>query len=96
MEIGIPALRIISLSFIGAGYCIVCGSVYQALGNGIYSLVVSVARQLFVLLPVAYFLSKLGNVNYVWLAFPIAEIVSLVMSTFFLVRIYNKIISRLA
>ena len=96
LEIGIPALRIISLSFIGAGYCIVCGSVYQALGNGIYSLVVSVARQLFVLLPVAYFLSRLGNVNYVWLAFPIAEIVSLVMSTVFLVRIYNKIISRLA
>ena len=96
LEIGIPALRIISLSFIVAGYCIVCGSVYQAMGNGVYSLIVSVARQLFVLLPVAYFLSLLGNVNYVWLAFPIAEVMSLAMSTVFLVRIYKKIISRLA
>lgn len=96
LGIGIPALRIISISFIVAGYCIVCGSVYQALGNGVYSLTVSVARQLFVLLPVAYLLSKLNNVNYVWFAFPIAEIVSLVMSTIFLVKIYKKIISRLA
>lgn len=96
LGIGIPALRIISLSFIVAGYCIVCGSVYQALGNGVYSLIVSVARQLFVLLPVAYLLSLLGNVNYVWLAFPIAEVVSLVMSTIFLIRIHKKIISRLA
>lgn len=96
LGIGIPALRIISISFIVAGYCIVCGSVYQALGNGVYSLTVSVARQLFVLLPVAYLLSKLNNVNYVWFAFPIAEIVSLVMSTIFLIKIYKKIISRLA
>ena len=96
LGIGVPALRIISSSFIVAGYCIVCGSVYQALGNGVYSLVVSVARQLFVLLPVAYLLSLLGNVNYVWLAFPIAEVMSLVMSTIFLVRIYKKIISKLA
>lgn len=95
LGIGIPALRIISISFIVAGYCIVCGSVYQALGNGVYSLTVSVARQLFVLLPVAYLLSKLNNVNYVWFAFPIAEIVSLVMSTIFLIKIYKKIISRL-
>lgn len=96
LAIGVPALRIISLSFIVAGYCIVCGSVYQALGNGVYSLTVSVARQLFVLLPVAYLLSLLGNVNYVWLSFPIAELMSLVMSTIFLVRIHKKIISKLA
>lgn len=96
LEIGIPALRIISLSFIVAGYCIVCSSVYQALGNGVYSLLVSVARQLFVLLPVAYLLSLLRNVNYVWLAFPIAELVSLIMSTVFLIKIYKKIICKLA
>ncbi len=95
MQIGVPALRIISVSFIIAGYCIVCGSVFQALGNGMYSLMVSVARQLFVLLPVAFLLSRLGNVNYVWWAFPIAEIASLVMSTVFLVRIYKKVIAAL-
>ena len=65
MEIGVPALRIISISFLLAGFCIICGSVFQALGNGVYSMVVSIARQLVVLLPVAFLLSKLGNVNYV-------------------------------
>lgn len=95
LQIGIPALRIISVSFTIAGYCIVCGSVYQALGNGVYSLTVSVARQLIVLLPVAYLLSKLGNVNLVWWSFPIAELASLVMSTVFLVKIYRQIICKL-
>ena len=95
LQIGIPALRIISVSFTIAGYCIVCGSVYQALGNGMYSLTVSVARQLIVLLPVAYLLSKLGNVNLVWWSFPIAELASLVMSTVFLVKIYRQIICKL-
>ena len=95
LQIGIPALRIISVSFAIAGYCIVCGSVYQALGNGMYSLTVSVARQLIVLLPVAYLLSKLGNVNLVWWSFPIAELASLVMSTVFLVKIYRQIICKL-
>ncbi len=95
LQIGVPALRAISVSFIVAGYCIVCGSVFQALGNGVYSLIVSIARQLFVLLPVAYLLSRLGNVNYVWWSFPIAEMASLIMSTIFLVRIYKKIISLL-
>lgn len=96
LHLGVPALRIISVSFIIAGYCIVCGSVFQALGNGIYSLVVSVARQLVVLLPAAYLLAKSGNVNYVWWSFPIAEMASLVMSTLFLVRIYRQIISKLS
>lgn len=95
LQIGVPALRAISVSFIVAGYCIVCGSVFQALGNGMYSLMVSIARQLFVLLPVAYLLSRLGNVNYVWWSFPIAEMASLIISTIFLFRIYKKIISLL-
>lgn len=92
LEIGVPALRIICLSFVFAGYCIVVGSVFQALGNGIYSMVVSIARQLCVLLPTAYLLSLSGNVNMIWWAFPIAELVSVMMSTFFLGRIYKKII----
>jgi len=92
LAIGVPALRTISLSFLFAGFCIVCGSVFQALGNGVYSMMVSIARQLIVLLPVAYLLSRLGNVDYVWWAFPIAEIISLVMTLVFLVLIDKKII----
>lgn len=92
LTLGVPALRIISTSFLFAGFCIVCGSVFQALGNGVYSMLVSVARQIVVLLPAAYLLSKLGEVNYVWWAFPIAEVASLTFSALFLVRIYRKII----
>ena len=93
--IGIPALRTISISFLLAGFCIVCGSVFQALGNGVYSMIVSIARQLVVLLPVAYLLSKLGEVGYVWWAFPIAETVSFAVSTGFLIRVYNKVIKHI-
>ncbi len=96
MEIGVPALRIISISFLLAGFCIICGSVFQALGNGVYSMVVSIARQLVVLLPVAFLLSKLGNVNYVWWAFPIAELMSLALSTFFLFRYTTRLLNILA
>lgn len=95
LVIGVPALRTICLSFCFAGYCIVVGSVFQALGNGVYSMVVSIARQLCVLLPVAYLLSLSGNVNLVWWAFPIAELMSLGMSTFFLVRINRNIIQHI-
>ena len=68
---------------------------FQALGNGIYSMVVSIARQLCVLLPVAYLLSLSGNVNLIWWAFPIAELMSLGMSTFFLVKIYRNTIQHI-
>lgn len=95
LAIGVPALRIISISFMFAGFCIVMGSVFQALGNGVYSLVVSVARQLIVLLPAAYLLSLSGNVNNVWWAFPIAELMSLSMTLFFYGRINRKIISKI-
>lgn len=95
LALGVPALKIISVSFLLAGFCIVCGSVFQALGNGVYSLAVSVARQLVVLLPVAYLLSLTGNVNYVWWAFPIAELMSLAVSVFFLIRIYNNVIKHI-
>ena len=92
IEIGTPALRLISLSFVFAGFCITVGSVFQALGNGVYSLITSAARQLGVLLPVAYLMSLTGNISLVWLSFPIAELASVVLSTFFLVRIYKKVI----
>ena len=96
LAIGIPALRIISLSFTFAGYGIVVGSVFQALGNGVYSLMVSVARQLVVILPVAFVLARVGGLIAVWWAFPIAEIVALVMSTILFRRIYKKKIQPLA
>ncbi|MBO5474070.1 MAG: MATE family efflux transporter [Lachnospiraceae bacterium] len=92
LGIGIPALRIISISYIFAGYNIVCGTAFQALGNAVYSMIVSIARQLVVLLPAAYLLALLGNVNYVWWAFPIAEIASLTMTTIFLLKINKDVI----
>lgn len=95
LSIGIPALRAISFSFLFAGFCIVCGSLFQALGNGVYSMVVSIARQLVVLLPAAYLLSLTGNVEYVWWAFPIAELVSLSLTIFFLFRINRNVISHI-
>ena len=95
IEIGVPALRTICLSFVFAGFCIVVGSVFQALGNGIYSMIVSVARQMCVLLPVAYLLSLSGNVNLIWLSFPIAELMSVAMSAFFLRKIYKNVISHI-
>ena len=90
LEIGVPALRIISLSFIFAGYCIIVGSVFQALGNGVYSLIVSVARQLFVILPAAYLFAELFGLNMVWWAIPIAEIVSVVLSSLLFKRIKRQ------
>ena len=90
LSIGVPALRIISLSFLFAGFCIVVGSVFQALGDSIYSLWVSVARQLVVLLPTAFILAKLLGLDAVWWSFDIAEIASLAMSIYFLKKIYNR------
>lgn len=80
MAIGIPALRIICISFVFAGFCIVSSGVFQGLGKSMYSLYVSVARQLVVLIPVAYLLSLTGNLTLVWLAFPIAEIASILIT----------------
>ena len=92
LAIGIPALRIICPHFLLAGIGIVLGSVFQALGNGVFSLIVSVCRQLVVLIPVAWLLSKTGNVNMVWWAFLIAEVISLTLSLIFMVRINKTII----
>lgn len=95
LAIGEPALRTISWSFLVAGICIICSSTFQALGNGMYSLLVSFARQLVVLLPAAFLLSLTGNVNAVWWSFPIAEVASLTCSLLFLRRINRKILAPL-
>lgn len=93
LAIGVPALRVIAVHFLIAWFCIIAGSVFQALGNGVYSLVVSVARQLVVLLPVAFILARLGGLHAVWWAFPIAELMSFCVSSIFMIRINRKVIS---
>ena len=90
LEIGTTALRIIGVHFPVAGFCIVAGSVCQALGKPGYSLINSICRQLVVLLPAAYLLSLSGNVNNVWLSYPIAEIASGAATCFFFLRIYRQ------
>lgn len=94
LKIGIPALRIISFNFIPAAIGIVTSTAFQAMGKGTYSLIVSVLRQLVIILPVAKFLSSFG-VNATWLAFPIAEIVSLFVSIGLFINIYKKQIKTL-
>ena len=88
LAIGVPALRIISLSFLFAGYCIIVGSVFQALGNGVYSLIVSIARQLVCILPLAYFFAREFGLHAVWYSIPIAEITSVILSTILFRKIY--------
>lgn len=90
LSIGVPALRIISLSFVFAGFGIVCSSVFQALGHGVLSLLVSLVRQLIVLLPVAFVLSRTLGLDAVWWSFPIAELFSVVLSALFLRRVHRK------
>ena len=93
--IGKTALRTIAVHFPVAAVCIVLGSAFQALGNGVYSLITSIARQIVVLLPAAYLLASLGSVDYVWWAFPIAEVMSLIATIFFFIRINKKIIKNI-
>ena len=84
IAIGVPALRLISICFLLAGFNIICSSVFQALGNGVYSLIVSAVRQLVLLVPVAFLLSKTGILNRIWLAFHIAEVGAAILCIFFL------------
>ena len=94
LSMGVPALRIIAIHFPVAAVCIILGTVFQALGNGTYSMIVSIMRQIVVLLPAAYLLSLTGNVNNIWWSFPIAEVASLSATMFFFVKIYKDIISK--
>ena len=92
LEIGVPALRTISLSFVFAGFCIVSSCVFQALGNGVYSMLLSMARQIIIILPVAFIFAKLFGLDMVWYAYPIAEVFSVVICIFLLKHILkNKV-----
>lgn len=95
MEIGVPALRIISVCMVFAGFNIIVSSVFQAFGKSMLSLISSIFRQLIILLPAAYILSKIGEVNYIWLAFPISEIVTTVLCIIFLKYIFKSVINKI-
>jgi len=90
MRIGVSALRIISIHFPLAAICISLGASFQALGDGIYSTITSLCRQMFALLPAAYLLSLTGKVDNVWWSFPIAEVVSLAVTLYFFARIFRR------
>ena len=95
LKIGVPALRIIGIHYLIAWFCIIAGTVFQALGKAVFSMIVSIMRQLVVLIPSAYILSKIGGLHIVWWAFPIAEVISFIVSTAFLIKIYKTIISKI-
>ena len=98
LAIGEPALRIISTSFTFAGVCIVLGSIFQALGHSVYSMIVSFIRQLVVLVPCAYLLARVGqrvgNDNLVWLSYPIAEVFSLAVTLILFTKLYRNVIMK--
>ncbi|MBR5485811.1 MAG: MATE family efflux transporter [Oscillospiraceae bacterium] len=95
LEIGIPALRTISLCFIPAALGISFSTMFQAIGHGIKSLIMSLLRQLFAILPLAWFFARFFTLNEVWMAFPIAEIVSLIACAFMFISAYRKEIAHL-
>ena len=97
LQYGIPALRIVGTTFFFAGVCIALGSVFQSLGYGVYSMIVSISRQLLVLVPAAWILARIGlqvgNPDLVWLSFPIAEIASLAATLILYRRLYKNVIA---
>lgn len=95
IKIGVPALKTISISYIFAGFSVVLISVFQAFGKGLFSMSISIARQLVVLVPCAYLLSKTGELDNVWWAFPIAEVMSVLVAEAFFIYLYKKVITKL-
>lgn len=92
LEIGIPALRLISLSFLPAAFGIVTSSVCQALGHGVLSLIVSVLRQLVLILPVSWLLGHFVGLSAVWAAFPFAEVFSFLLSAVFMGYMFKTVV----
>ena len=95
LEIGMPALRIIGVHFPVAAVCIVLGTTFQALGQATYSAIVSLGRQLIVLLPVAWLLAHFLGLGAVWCSFPIAEVMSLILTLIFFRRVYTGTIAKI-
>ena len=99
LAVGVPALRIISLSFCMAGASIALTSAFQALGKSLYSMIISIIRQLVFLVPLAYILARygagIGNNDLVWWSYPIAEIAALTVSLLFFRHMYKTLIAKL-
>lgn len=95
LTIGIPALRIIGVHYLIAWFCIVAGTIFQALGKAVFSMIVSIMRQLCALIPAAYILAKFCGLSAVWWAIPIAEVISLIFSLSFLVVVNRSIIQKI-
>ncbi len=94
-EIGVPALRTLSLSFILAGFSVIATSSFQALGEGLYSLLISLLRQIIIILPLSYFLAVNFGLNALWYAFPIAELLSAAVCVYLMIRTNKNILSNL-
>ncbi len=94
-KIGVTALRTISYSFLAAAFSVVIISVFQAFGKGVFSMCISIARQLVVLVPAAYLLAKTGVLDNVWLSFPIAEVMSVTVAVIFFIHLYKTVIKKL-
>jgi len=95
LDIGIRALRIISIHFPLAGIAIILSSSFQAIGKGFYSLIISIVRQLGVLLPAAYLLARIWGLDAVWFAFLASEVASLLLAIIFFIKIYRREIATL-
>ena len=95
LEIGVPALRLISICFIPASFGIITGTLFQGTGHGMLSLYASLIRQLFGILPLAFILIRIGGVTLSWMAFPLAEILGVTYSALVFRWLYKKEISKL-
>ena len=95
IAIGTRALRIIAITFLMMWYCVITGSFFQALGKALYSLYVSAARQLVVLLPAAYILAKIGGLQLIWWSFPIAELMSVAITLVCRKRVYTEVVNKI-
>lgn len=95
LEIGVSALRIIGVHYLVAWFCIIAGTIFQALGKAVFSMIVSIMRQLVVLVPAAFLLAKFGGLHMVWWSFPIAEVMSFIVSVTFLIKIWRTIIKNI-
>ena len=95
LAIGVPALRIIGIHYLLAWFGIISGTVFQSLGKAVFSMIVSIMRQLVALIPAAYILSRIGGLSAVWWAFPISEVISMIVSVIFLVIVNRNIIQKI-
>ncbi len=95
LRIGVPAIKTISIHFLGTGFCVNSVAIFNSMGYSIFSLLLAIARQIVIVLPAAYVLSLLGDVDKIWWAYPIAEVGALTISILFLKYLYKKVIDPL-